>query len=132
MGGRRQRRALGAVTASFGVARLRDGELGGHQLLRRVDAKLYEAKANGRNRVVVDASDLSRERAGVVNAPAARAQARADEFWQRSRPGLKKLGGHDPKRVARPLGYPFAAFDPPAEAADGQSISAVGPGVRLG
>ena len=47
---------LGAVTASFGVARLRDGE-SADALLRRVDAKLYEAKANGRNRVVVDASD---------------------------------------------------------------------------
>jgi diguanylate cyclase len=47
---------LGAVTASFGVARLRDGE-SADELLRRVDAKLYEAKANGRNRVVVDASD---------------------------------------------------------------------------
>ncbi len=47
---------LGAVTASFGVARLRDGE-SAEELLRRVDAKLYEAKANGRNRVVVDESD---------------------------------------------------------------------------
>ena len=47
---------LGAVTASFGVARLRDGE-SADELLRRVDAKLYEAKANGRNRVAVDASD---------------------------------------------------------------------------
>ncbi len=47
---------LGAVTASFGVARLREGE-SAEDLLRRVDAKLYEAKANGRNRVVVDASD---------------------------------------------------------------------------
>jgi diguanylate cyclase len=46
---------LGAVTASFGVARLRDGE-SADELLRRVDAKLYEAKANGRNRVVADAS----------------------------------------------------------------------------
>ena len=47
---------LGAITASFGVARLRDGE-SADELLRRVDAKLYEAKANGRNRVAVDASD---------------------------------------------------------------------------
>jgi len=28
-------------------------------------------------------------------------------------------GGGDPERIARPLGYPFAAFDPPAEATDG-------------
>ena len=27
-------------------------------------------------------------------------------------------GRDDPERIARPLGYPFAAFDPPAEAAD--------------
>jgi diguanylate cyclase len=47
---------LGAVTASFGVARLRDGE-SAEDLLRRVDAQLYEAKTSGRNRVAVDASD---------------------------------------------------------------------------
>jgi diguanylate cyclase len=47
---------LGVVTASFGVARLRDGE-SADELLRRVDAKLYEAKANGRNRVMADESD---------------------------------------------------------------------------
>jgi hypothetical protein len=28
-------------------------------------------------------------------------------------------GGGDPERIARPLGYPFAAVDPPTEAADG-------------
>jgi hypothetical protein len=28
-------------------------------------------------------------------------------------------GGGDPDRIARTLGYPFAAVDPPAEAADG-------------
>jgi hypothetical protein len=28
-------------------------------------------------------------------------------------------GGGDPERIARPPGYPFAAVDPPAEAADG-------------
>ena len=27
-------------------------------------------------------------------------------------------GGADPERIARPLGYPFAAVDPPAETAD--------------
>jgi len=47
---------LGAVTASFGVARLRAGE-SAEDLLRRVDAKLYEAKANGRNRVVADVGE---------------------------------------------------------------------------
>jgi hypothetical protein len=30
----------------------------------------------------------------------------------------------DPERVAHPFGYPFAALDPPAEAADGQSTAA--------
>jgi hypothetical protein len=30
-------------------------------------------------------------------------------------------GGGDSERIARPLGYPFAAFDPPAEATDGST-----------
>ena len=51
---------LGAVTASFGLARLREGE-SADALLRRVDAKLYEAKASGRNLIVVDGSDPARE-----------------------------------------------------------------------
>lgn len=38
------------VTASFGVAQLSDGE-GTSGLIGRADAKLYESKANGRNRV---------------------------------------------------------------------------------
>jgi diguanylate cyclase len=38
------------LTASFGVAQWRDGE-GTDALIKRVDAKLYEAKAGGRNRV---------------------------------------------------------------------------------
>jgi diguanylate cyclase len=44
---------IGTVTASFGVARLRPGE-DPEALLKRADAKLYEAKITGRNRVVVD------------------------------------------------------------------------------
>lgn len=42
------------VTASFGVAERLAGE-GGSDLLRRADAALYEAKREGRNRVVVAA-----------------------------------------------------------------------------
>ena len=38
------------VTASFGVAQLSDAE-GTSGLIQRADAKLYESKANGRNRV---------------------------------------------------------------------------------
>jgi diguanylate cyclase len=38
------------LTASFGVAQWREGE-GTDALIKRVDAKLYEAKAGGRNRV---------------------------------------------------------------------------------
>ena len=49
---------IGAVTASFGVARLREGE-SADDLLRRVDAKLYEAKTNGRNRIVADAGEMA-------------------------------------------------------------------------
>jgi diguanylate cyclase (GGDEF)-like protein len=42
------------VTASFGVAERMPGE-GGSELLRRADAALYQAKREGRNRVVVAA-----------------------------------------------------------------------------
>ncbi len=42
---------VGKVTASFGIASLNAGELA-NELLRRVDELLYEAKIQGRNRVV--------------------------------------------------------------------------------
>ena len=41
-----------AMTASFGVAQLQEGEKE-DDLMRRVDAALYQAKHEGRNRVVV-------------------------------------------------------------------------------
>jgi diguanylate cyclase len=44
---------IGTITASFGVARLRRGE-DPEALIKRVDAKLYEAKISGRNRVAID------------------------------------------------------------------------------
>jgi diguanylate cyclase len=44
---------IGAITASFGLARLRDAE-SAEDLIRRADAKLYEAKSSGRNRVLAD------------------------------------------------------------------------------
>ena len=44
---------VGKVTASFGVAKLRVDE-SPNDLLRRVDERLYEAKVQGRNRVVAD------------------------------------------------------------------------------
>jgi len=44
---------VGKVTASFGIARLSTDESGA-DLLRRVDQLLYEAKVQGRNRVVAD------------------------------------------------------------------------------
>jgi diguanylate cyclase len=47
---------VGKVTASFGVARLRANETAG-ELLRRADELLYEAKAQGRNRVVSDRAE---------------------------------------------------------------------------
>jgi diguanylate cyclase len=47
---------VGKVTASFGVARLRANE-SANDLLQRVDQRLYEAKAQGRNRVVADGAD---------------------------------------------------------------------------
>ncbi len=52
---------IGAITASFGVARLQDSE-GAEDLIRRADSKLYEAKSSGRNRVAVDlAGERERE-----------------------------------------------------------------------
>jgi diguanylate cyclase len=44
---------VGAITVSFGVARLQANE-SAEDLIRRADAKLYEAKANGRNRISID------------------------------------------------------------------------------
>jgi len=44
---------IGKVTASFGIAELRPGE-DSYSLLDRADAKLYEAKAAGRNRIAAD------------------------------------------------------------------------------
>jgi diguanylate cyclase len=49
---------VGKVTASFGVARLAPDE-SGVDLLRRVDQLLYEAKVQGRNRVVADGENDS-------------------------------------------------------------------------
>lgn len=49
---RRTGQKIGPFTASFGVAQRRSGEDVG-TFVRRADAKLYEAKANGRDRVAV-------------------------------------------------------------------------------
>jgi diguanylate cyclase len=63
---------IGAVTVSFGVARLSANNTAA-DLLRRVDAKLYEAKGAGRNRVIVDEANVV---TGSFAAPAARAMAK--------------------------------------------------------
>lgn len=47
---RNANQTIGKVTASFGVAQHREGE-GPEMLVQRADAKLYEAKCAGRNRV---------------------------------------------------------------------------------
>ncbi len=47
---RNANQTIGKVTASFGVAQHREGE-GPEMLIQRADAKLYEAKCAGRNRV---------------------------------------------------------------------------------
>jgi diguanylate cyclase len=47
---------VGKVTASFGVAKLRADETA-NDFLHRVDDRLYEAKAEGRNRVIADDMD---------------------------------------------------------------------------
>lgn len=54
---------IGAITASFGLARFRDGE-SAEDLIRRADAKLYEAKSSGRNRVLVDLAGQSESEVG--------------------------------------------------------------------
>ncbi len=45
----------GKVTASFGIAQLGDGD-SAQALFRRADAKLYEAKRNGRNQIAIEHS----------------------------------------------------------------------------
>jgi len=45
---------IGKVTASFGIVQLRNGEQS-DGFLDRADAKLYEAKAAGRNCIMSDA-----------------------------------------------------------------------------
>jgi diguanylate cyclase len=47
---RNANQTIGKVTASFGVAQHREGD-GPEMLVQRADAKLYEAKCAGRNRV---------------------------------------------------------------------------------
>ena len=46
---------VGTITASFGLAQMRASETGS-DLIKRVDDRLYEAKAKGRNCVVADTS----------------------------------------------------------------------------
>ncbi len=45
--------AIGQVTASFGIAQLGEGD-DADTLVKRADARLYEAKCAGRNRVIID------------------------------------------------------------------------------
>ncbi len=53
---------VGTITASFGLAQMRASETGS-DLIKRVDDRLYEAKAKGRNCVVADTSQPSPTRA---------------------------------------------------------------------
>ncbi len=53
---------VGTITASFGLAQLRASETGS-DLIKRVDDRLYEAKAKGRNCVMVDKSEAASTRA---------------------------------------------------------------------
>jgi diguanylate cyclase len=48
-------RPLGRITASFGIAQLDDGD-DPASLIERADAKLYDSKRLGRNRITLDAS----------------------------------------------------------------------------
>lgn len=51
--GANSKQRIGRVTASFGVAEIREGEAV-DELIDRADQKLYEAKRKGRNRVELD------------------------------------------------------------------------------
>ncbi len=57
------------MTASLGVANLRADDIGTTTLLRRVDTALYQAKQDGRNRVVVSAKDAYRSDDDLVEEP---------------------------------------------------------------
>ena len=46
---------LGKITASFGIAQLRDGDTP-VTMIERADANLYESKRQGRNRITLDSS----------------------------------------------------------------------------
>ena len=46
---------IGKITASFGIAQLREGDTA-QMLIERADDKLYEAKCGGRNRVAAEAA----------------------------------------------------------------------------
>ena len=69
---------VGTMTASFGLASLRQGEAGA-SLIQRADAMLYKAKAKGRNRVETDSSVETPEEAK----PEARRYAQTGGFGQR-------------------------------------------------
>jgi diguanylate cyclase (GGDEF)-like protein len=45
------------VTASFGIAEVEPGDFSIHDAIARADAGLYQAKANGRDRIVVHVAD---------------------------------------------------------------------------
>ena len=52
-------RPLGRITASFGIAQLDDGD-DPMSLIQRADARLYDSKRLGRNRITLDASATKR------------------------------------------------------------------------
>lgn len=56
---------LGVLTISVGIAELEPEQGGAEAWLRRADAALYRAKANGRNRVEVDDDAGQRERSSA-------------------------------------------------------------------
>jgi len=45
---------VGRITVSAGISSLRGGQDNAHEMLRRSDAALYEAKGQGRNRVCAE------------------------------------------------------------------------------
>lgn len=71
---------LVSLTASIGVSQLGDGETDWEPMLRRADKALYQAKREGRNRVVL----WSAGRDGLV---APRDDKESDELWTRQLSG---------------------------------------------
>ena len=97
---------VGTITASFGLAQLRASETGS-DLIKRVDDRLYDAKAKGRNCVVADTSE---------SAPTARARAAPETGRERLTICAIRMAFDDPNGDAFRRALDEAARAPTAAA----------------